>query len=245
MTYIITAVTDKSILMGSDSRLNYHNEEIDNSTGERFQVILAIADCIRKTLYLSDINIGIQFIGIGYFPENGQKYPISHFIPEILKGIIETDSITSKFKKIYDNLKRMTIKGNTGQYVNGVMAGYENGIPYITTFNTFIDDFTVNAYEVGTYVESESCNEIRPKDREKSIQYINDRITKISQLRPQDVGGPIEVLEIKPDGNYNWVQENKNIFEGTVEELFKKWNYEPESISGKILNPPIKQKLKI
>ena len=245
MTYIISTITSEGILMASDSRLNYHNEEVDNSTGERFQVIVATADCIRKTFVIDPLNIGIQFIGIGYFPENGVKYPISHFLPSLAAGIVEDDSIIIKFQKIYGNLKQLTQVGNTGQYVNGVMAGYENGIPFIATFNTFIDDFKVNSYEVGAYVESESCNDERQKARDKAIDYINEKIFKVSERRPQDVGGPIEILEIKSNASNSWLQENPKIFNGNLDQLIDKWRTDPDTIGGVFLNPPVRQKLSV
>ena len=231
--------------MASDSRLNYHHEEIDNSTGERFQVIEATADCIRKTFVIDPLNIGIQFIGIGYFPENGVKYPISHFLSRLAAGIVEADSIVIKFQKIYGNLKQFTQVSNTGQYVNGVMTGYENGHPYIATFNTFIDDFKVNSCKVGTYVESESCKDERPIHRDNAINYINEKISKVSKRRPQDVGGPIEILEIKPNSSNSWLQENPKIFNGNLEQLIDKWQNDPEEIGGIYLNPPVKQKLNL
>jgi hypothetical protein len=245
MTYIISAITDKSILMASDSRLNYHKEEIDSSTGARYQVITATADCINKTFLIRPHNIGIQFLGIGYFPDNGEKYPLIHFIPQITDRLLSTDSILIKFKKIYENLKKLTVIGDTGQYVNGVMTGYQKNIPYIATFNTFVDDFSVNAYEIGSYVESEVCNISRPKDRESVIKYINEKISSVSKERPHDVGGQIEILEIKPDNSSAWVQENPMTFNGPLSELLYKLENEPHTISGQILNPPIKQKLNL
>jgi hypothetical protein len=243
MTYIISTITDKSILMASDSRLNYHNEESDSTTGERYQVIVATADCIRKTFTIDPFNIGIQFIGTGYFSEGENKYPLSHFIPRLSDGIDASDSIAIKFDKIYQNVKKLTQAGNTGQYINGVMTGYENTVPYICTFNTFINDFTINSYDTGAYVESVNCIEVRPKDRDNAIKYINDKISSVSRSRPQDVGGPIEILELTADGLNNWIQSNPIIFNGALTELIHKWQNDPHSINGKILNPPIRQKL--
>jgi hypothetical protein len=243
MSYIISTITDKSILMASDSRLNYHNVEIDNSTGEKFQVISATADCIRKTFTIDPFNIGIQFVGIGYFSENDNKHPLSYFIPRLSEDIIESDKIEIKFRKIYTNLIKLTQIGNTGQFINGIMTGYENKVPYICTFNTFIDDFDVNSFEIGTYVESEKCDTERPIERNNAIAYINEKITNINQKRPQDVGGTIEILELKPDGSNLWLQENPIIFNGTLNELFDKWQNDLATIGGKILNPPVRQKI--
>ncbi len=214
-------------------------------TGEKFQEIVAVADCIRKTFVIPPFNIGIQFIGIGYFPDNGHKYPLSYFIPRLSEGIIGDDTIVIKFQKIYSNLKKLTQKENTGQYVNGIICGYENLVPYIATFNTFIDNFNVNPYEIGAYVESQKCDDTRPSERDSAVKYLNEKIAAISQIRPQDVGGPIEVLEINPDGTNSFLQENDNLFDGNLEQLIYKWNNDIASINGQILNPPVRQKLNL
>ncbi|MPR33549.1 hypothetical protein [Salmonirosea aquatica] len=245
MTYIISTITDKSILMASDSRLNYHHQKINNATGETYQIITHTADCIRKTFIVNPFNIGVQFIGIGYFNDSGEEYPLSQFITRLANGINSSDIITKKFRQIYLNIKKLTRLRDAGQYINGVMTGYENSIPYISTFNTFIDDFTVNAYETGTYVESKKCQENRPKDRDEAIKYLVAKISRVSQESPQDIGGPIEILEILPDGTNSWVQENLNLFNGTRTELLYKFQNEIQSISGKMLNPPVIQRLEI
>lgn len=244
MTYIISTITDKSILMASDSRLNYHDEETDSQTGDRYQVIKATADCIRKTFIINPLNIGIQFIGIGYFFDNDEKYPLSHFIPNLANNINQQDSMRTKFEKIYSSIKKLTEIGNTGQYVNGVITGYENKTAYISTFNTFIDQFSFDAYN-DVYVESEWTVEQRPHERNEAITYINSKITQISNRSPEDVGGPIEILEINPDGSNSWVQQNDSIFEGSLSELISRFNNDITSINGKFLNPPVKKRINL
>jgi len=245
MTYLISTITDEGILMASDSRLNYHHEALDHSTNERYQLISAVADCIEKTFLLEPFKIGIQFLGIGYFQKGNDKFPLSHFIQQICEDVLESDPAMIKFKKIYSNLKDITEKGNTGQYVNGVMACYDNNIPYIATFNTFIDDFSVNAYEPGAYVESEPCSTVRPKDKKGAIKYINEKITDISKKRFWDVGGPIDILELKPDNSSQWLQKNPLVFSGSLTELLENFKNNPQNINGQLLNPPIKQKLNL
>ena len=65
--------------MGSDTRLSYFNDIKLN--GVRYQEITAIADCIRKTFYILSAQVGINFLGIGYFEDyelnDNNKYPFS------------------------------------------------------------------------------------------------------------------------------------------------------------------------
>lgn len=245
MTHIISAITKDSILMASDSRLNYHNTEKDQDTGDTYQVIVATADCIRKTFFLEKINIGIQFIGIGYFNKGNEKYPLNAFMEFIQQDIKEEEEIHTKFRKVFENLKQLTEVGNTGQYVNGVMTGYRKEFPYICTFNTYTNNVDFNSYEIGAYVESTPTSENRPVERQHSITYINNRIAKLSNERPHDIGGPIEILEIKPNGEGIWIQQNENLFHGTLTDLINCWQNTPEQINGKILESPVRQKMDV
>lgn len=245
MTHIITTVTEESILMASDTRLNYHKIEKNKATWETYQVILAIADCIRKTFYIETLNIWIQFIGIWYFKKNDNRYPLSEFIGEIKKWVQERDSIQEKFIKVFENLKLLTSAWNVWEYVNWVMTWYESSTPYICTFNTFDTNIEITSCLPGAYVESKKNNINIPQNRLQAINYINRRINNLSIERPQDIWGPIEILEIFPDWKIKWIQENKNIFNWSQENLIENWNNNIELINGKILNPPIKQKLEV
>lgn len=245
MTYIISSVTDKGILMGSDTRLNIHDVEKSPLTGEQFLVIRATADCIRKTFILKNIGIGIQFIGIGYFTHNNEKYPLSFFIDSFTSDIEKYDSLEMKFSKIFKKIKELTQEGNTSQYVNGVMTGYEDEIPYICTFNTFENDFNITKCSVGGHVESGSHNGLIPSEKEKSIEYINKKIQEVSIKQPYDVGGKIEIIEIKSNGECFYIQESNSIFHGSHSELINKFNTNLNEISGVIFPKPHRIKLNL
>lgn len=122
MTYIITARTKESILMASDTRLDYHHDKVIN--GEKYQEITAVADCIRKTFFIDKAKIGIQFLGIGYFPDtDGEKYPLSYFISKIYSKKYGKNFKTNA-QTIFDFFKEISKKGDTGQYVKGIMSGF-------------------------------------------------------------------------------------------------------------------------
>jgi hypothetical protein len=245
MTHIISTITPESILMASDSRLNFHNTEKDVKTGEIYQVITATADCIRKTFFLNKIKIGIQFIGIGYFQRGNDKYPLNDFMDFIQQDVSDNENIQARFHKVFKNLKRLTEAGNIGQYVNGVMTGYQDNIPFICTFYTYSDEMDINSYEVGTYVESKPNSEKRPATKTEAVEYINRRISTLSTLSPQDNGGPIEILEIKPNGETYWLQQNNRLFQGPLSELIGLWQNNPDKINGKVLETPIRQKMNV
>lgn len=243
MTYIISTVTESGILMGSDTRLNIHNIETNPTTGEQFQIINAVADCMRKTFMIKEFGIGIQFIGIGYFNVNNEKYPLSYFIPSFSSDLKTTDSLETKFSKIFKKIIDLTQEKNTSQFVNGIMTGYEDDIPYICTFNTFENDFQITKCSVGCHVESGNHNNENPVEKDKSIEYIKSKIKEVSSTRPQDVGGTIEILEIKSNGECSWIQESSSIFHGSHSELIDRFNNNPKEISGTIFPIPFRQKI--
>jgi hypothetical protein len=243
MTYIISTVTESGILMGSDTRLNIHDIETNPTTGEQFQIIKATADCMRKTFVIKEFGIGIQFIGIGYFNHNNEKYPLSYFIDSFTSELEVNDNLETKFSKIFNKITGLTQEKNTSQFVNGVMTGYEDNIPYMCTFNTFDKDFQISKCTIGCHVESGHHNNENPIDKDKSIEYIKNKIKEVSSKRPYDVGGTIEIIEVKSNGECSWVEESSSIFHGSLSELFKRFNNNPKEISGTIFPTPHRIKM--
>ena len=125
------------------------------------------------------------------------------------------------------------------------MTGYQDNIPFICTFYTYSDEMDINSYEVGTYVESKPNSEKRPATKTEAVEYINRRISTLSTLSPQDNGGPIEILEIKPNGETYWLQQNNRLFQGPLSELIGLWQNNPDKINGKVLETPIRQKMNV
>ena len=236
MSYIITIRIKESILMASDTRLNYHYDKEIN--GEKFQVIIAVADCIRKTFFIDKAKIGIQFLGIGYFPDDdGEEYPLSHFVRKLYD-----EKYSENFKKnaqiIFDFFKKISKEGDTGRYVKGIMAGFsENNKSYVCIFNTYNNDFEIKELNVGQFIDSENNKTQFPCGREEAIEEINKRITRKSKEKFRIIGGPIEILEITPEKAL-FIQESKNLFEGSKRELVKCLEINPQKINGYILPQP-------
>jgi len=238
MTYIITARTNDSILMASDSRLNYFHDKVVNE--EKCQVITAIADCIKKTFFVKSAKIGIQFLGIGYFPDNGENYPLSHFIYKLEKLCFEND-FPKDSKKVFDFLLNMSVKNNTGQYVKGIMAGFRNNISYIATFNTFDNEFNVQQIYPGNFVDSENNNNQISIIEKEAIDEIKKRIKDKEKEKWWSIGGQIDLLQIK-NNSFEFLEKNPNVFEGNQKELINNFNNNIKKINGKILQNPIIEK---
>jgi len=242
-TYIITVRAPQSILMASDTRLNYfHDIKID---GVLHQKISAIADCIRKTFYISSAQIGINFVGIGYFSDpqenNNHKYPLQYFINKLnCKDI--SGNIENKFNFVFNYFTSLSDSRNTGQYVKGVMLYYANDSSYVCLFNTYDKTMIINEFQVGHFIDSEGNKDSFPHSREDIITEINSRINKKSTEKPYSIGGPIEILEIFSDGSHSYIQKNERIFNGTNQELINYFNSDINKLNGKIINPPVIQK---
>lgn len=238
MTYIITSRTNDSILMASDSRLNYFHDKVVN--GERCQEITAIADCMEKTFFIESANIGIQFQGIGYFPDNGENYPIAHFI-ESLENINYEHDFVKDSKKIFDFFYKMSVENDTGQYVKGIMTGFDNGISYIATFNTFNNQFSTQQLFPGNFVDSENSNNQVPVNEKEAIAEIKNRIKQKEKEKWWTIGGPIDILKITND-SFEFIEKNTNTFCGNQNELLDNFKNNIGKINGKILKTPKTEK---
>jgi len=249
MTHLITVATKRFILMASDTRLNYHEESIEN--GQTYMLIKLVADCCRKTFFLNKIKIGIQFIGIGYLRGNDwKKYHLSHFLPLLQNGIKQEDEINFKFKKIYENLRKMATPGDTSNYINGVMAGFYRNTPYIASFNTFNKDDSLGIYPVYniSFVDSEQILDLEKlkqlKTEKEIIEEINNAIKLSSKNKPHLIGEEVEILKITNE-EANYIQESKNLFFGNYDELMFYFNNNLSAINGQILPSPIKEKINL
>lgn len=239
MTYIITVRTKESILMASDTRLDYHHDKIIN--GEKYQEITATADCIRKTFFINKAKVGIQFLGIGYFPADGEKYPLSHFISELYGKKYGKDFETNA-RTIFNFFKEISKEGDTGQYVKGIISGFsKNNKSYVCTFNTYNNDFEIKEFNEGQFVDSENNINIFPHTEPETIEEINKRIKAKSVEKYWNIGGPVEILKITHRGGV-FIQENKNLFYGTQKELENYFNNDIRKIDGQVLQTPYLEK---
>ena len=235
MTYIITHRNDESILMASDSRLNYF-EDVDIN-GVKYQNITAVADCIQKTFYVESVSIGIQFIGIGYFKDGSEKYPLAHF-HDRLEEITYTSNIEHNFKSIYHHFVRMSTEGDTGNYVKGVMTSFTLEKAYLCTFNTFNNTFKVQQLLIGDQIDSEGNMTPFSNDRDEAMKEIIQRIQDASRAKYWTIGGDIDILELKPGGPGEFIRLGKNKFDGSQTQLLHHFRHSIGKINGKILNPP-------
>ena len=245
MTYLITTVTNKSILLASDTRLNYHQEIMEN--GEKYQLIKVIADCCRKTFFLEKAKVGIQFIGIGYLKDyDGKKYHLSYFIPRIEKGIKENDKIQNKFQKIYSNLRKITTSGDTSNFVNGTMAGYFENKPFIATFNTFNtnDKLKIIKARPGSFIDSEKRLQRISILESDAINEIIKIIQNTSKEKPHLIGDEVEILRVTKN-KAKYIREAQNLFYGTQDELIENFKNNLSLINGKFLDPPVKEKINL
>jgi hypothetical protein len=204
--------------------------------GVRNQEILATADCIQKTFFISSAKIGIQFLGIGYFSDNGDKFPLGHFISKLeniaYKGDFKTDA-----QLIYDFFNNMSQANDTGQYVKGIMTGFENGTAFISTFNTYNDDYNFQQLQIGNQVDSEGNNELIPNSTFEAVIDIKDRIKKKETEKWWNIGGTIDILKITPN-THEFIEKNDNVFNGSQSELIYNFQNNLSGINGKIFNIP-------
>lgn len=226
--------------MASDTRLNYHYDIEIN--GEKYQKIVAVADCIRKTFFIKKAKLGIQFLGIGYFADaDGEKRPLSYFISKLYtKEYGKNFKINAKI--IFDFLKTISKEGSTGKYIKGIMSGFSiDNKSYICTFNTYNNDFEIKGFNVGQFVDSENNTNTFPVTDSEAIEEINKRINEASEKKYWKIGGPVEILKIsRKEGIF--VQENTKLFDGTQKELVSYFKNDISKINGHILKKPYLEK---
>lgn len=222
--------------MASDTRLDYFNDKI--ISGEKYQEVYLVADCIRKTFYIDGAKIGIQFLGIGYFPDiDDKKYPLAHFIEKLRNKKYEND-LQINARSIFDFLTEISIEGDTGQYIQGIMAGFnKKNEPFICTFNTYNNTFEIKEFDVGQFIDSEKNGTYFPDTDPKAIEEINKRINQKSKEKYWHIGGPVEILKINREGGV-FIQENGRLFNGSQEDLLNYFNGNIEEIGGQVLKVP-------
>lgn len=232
MTHIITVANNDSIFMGSDSRLNYFEDKVIK--GEKYQEIKAYADCIQKTFFINSLNIGVQFLGIGYFLDNGEKYPLSHFINKLEEK--KSTSIENSFKITFDFFKELSEVNNTGQYVKGIMSGIDgNNLKKVCVFNTFNNDFRIQELKARQFIDSEDIQRGFQLDENKIIQEIKKRIEEKSKEKWWTIGGDLTLLKINRDKS-EYVLKSNN-FTGSQKELIDCFNNNLAKIKGHVINP--------
>ncbi len=229
MTYIITLAGKDSIYMASDSRLEYFNEKEIN--GEKYKEIVAFADCIKKTFFIENLKIGIQFSGIGFLPDKEEKYPLSYFIKKLEDK--NSSSVDESFELVFNFFKDLSIEGDTGQYVKGIMSAIDKGDKKVCLFNTFDNDFRVEKLEPAQYVENEKIGGSFSLSKDKIIQEIKKRIAQKSREKWWTIGGKITLLEINQE-SHSFLLESDD-FSQSQKELIRCFRGDLNKINGRIL----------
>lgn len=220
--------------MASDTRLNYFNDRVID--GNKYQEIVAIADCIQKTFFLKKAGVGIQFLGIGYLLDGNEKYPISHFYPK-LEGLGYVKNFRVNCSKIFEFFSSVTQKGDTGNYVKGVMAGFKQTKAYVCLFNTFNNDFRVQELLVGQFIDSEGNGVQLSPQEETAKGEIVSRIKDRSKIKWWTIGDVVEILKItEKEGDF--ILKSSSISNLPFSELIEKLRASPELLSGRIIQPP-------
>ena len=216
--------------MASDSRLNYFNDK--NLDGIKYQEIVATADCVQKTFFIENAKIGIQFLGIGYFPDANDKYPLSHFIKKI-EDLDFKNNFASDSKIIFEFFRLLSKENDTGQYVKGIMTGFQNKNAFITNFNTFNREFEFQELNIGGQIDSEKNSELISTDRNEAINEIKERIKSKEEISWWNIGGNIDLLEITENLS-KFIEKNNIVFSGSQKELLNRFQNDIESIKGTI-----------
>lgn len=197
MTYIITIIGEDSIYMASDSRMHdFIDREIG---GVMYKEIRAISDGIQKTFFLENPNIGIQFFGNGVLPYEGKKFPLSYFIKKLKN--IQGASIEENFAMIFNFFKDLSIEGNTGQYVRGIMSAIDGNDKKVCMFNTFDNSFETRVFPAGVCIQNEKVGGNFSLGKSEIIKEIKRRISKKSREKWWAIGGDITLLEITKDSH--------------------------------------------
>ncbi|MFM7022377.1 MAG: hypothetical protein ACKOXB_05315 [Flavobacteriales bacterium] len=218
MTHIISYATDSGILMASDSRMSWI--EINNKW--------YYADCAIKTFYSSTHKIGISWYGNGHFrkDETSTLFSIDHFCSELEKTPIHSENIWDKMERVFEHFKE-NLKGyNKGNFLVGFICGYQNNI---ASYRCFCISCSPSISECitlkpGDFVEKELKNAFQKngkgfKNSTKAQNHVLEIMEQKNSEEPDEIGGPINILKIFSDNNFEWIHKNPNVIDKTVEEL--------------------------
>jgi hypothetical protein len=215
--------------MASDTRVSRIHDKIEDK--------YYFADCGRKTFFLKQHNIGISFFGVGYFPiltcNHSELYPIANFLTNFIDNLSDTDSFCSKSLKIIDNIRKISQWDECDKdiHLSGFISGFDNDKACFVGFNTCHKEVTIlTNVEEGCYFEKHDCG-IQPAsdspDRLTAIQKIKDIMTNQHALKPNEIGGPVDIIEIFPGQNYNqnlvqiYISENECVVTATSTDLLE------------------------
>ena len=229
MSFIITVYTNEGIVMASDSRITYTTTTIEGGI-ERKQIGVQITDNTYKTFQYND-RIGISTCGASDI--NG--IPIAGYIEKFIASNVEhTHTVEDVANELLAFFGQFAPKpwtnfivagynaGDLSQHVISVFTGENVIMPRDTTSQGVVWDGETDVFkrlvkqvslkkEDGTY-EDLPCfitgyNFFTLQDAIDYAEYAVDVTIKTMffQNRVKTVGGPIDILVIKPSGSF-WVQ---------------------------------------
>ena len=229
MSFIITVYTNEGIVMASDSRITYNTTTVKNGV-EKKQIGIQMTDNTYKTFKYND-RIGISTCGrsdINGIPIAGY---IERFIAANMEHTVVVEDVAKKLLAFFGQYDpkpwtNFIIAGyNVGdlsQHVISVYIGSNEIIPHDTTSQGVVWDGEADVFQrlvkpvslkiaEGTYEDlpcfNTGYNYFTLQDAIDYAEYAVDVTIKTMffQNRVKTVGGPIDILVIKPSGSF-WIQ---------------------------------------
>lgn len=230
MSFIITVYTNEGIIMASDSRTTYTNTSKDEDGTIIKQIGIQITDTTYKT-FICNSRIGLSTCGTASI----NSMPIAGFIEKFIAEKVSEDSSVKEvsqelltFFSQYNPLLATDFivagynKNDLKQYINRVYIASKSIVPVSTDasgvvwdgeteiFKRLIKDVGLKNSD-GSYSELHSFpvgyNYFTLQDAIDFAEYAVDVTIKTMWFQDcvKTVGGPIDILAIKPSGAF-WIQ---------------------------------------
>lgn len=234
MSFIITVYTNEGVVMASDSRTTYNNTKTTSDGVIEQRIGVQITDTTYKT-FLCKNGIGISTCGDASIVSGVNRIPIAGFIEKfILNEIENTDTVEKVSSKLLDRFRGYNPIPNTtfivagydpdtvNQRVYSISVGRGELTPLDTsvsgvTWGGEIDVFQRLIYPVGIKNNEGGYSDIPSYSVGYNFFTLQDAIdfaeyaidvtikTMAFQERVKTVGGPIDILVIKPENSF-WVK---------------------------------------
>lgn len=230
MSFIITVHTNEGIIMASDSRTTYTTTNTRPDGTVEKNIGVQITDTTYKT-FMCNNRIGLSTCGTASI----KNMPIAGYIEEFISQKVSDDSsveqisqeLLAYFSQYTPTPNTLFIvagynKGDTKQYIRRVYVGSNQVVERSTDIPGAIWDGETDVLrrliknvavknDDGTYDDQDyyniGFNFFTLQDAIDFAQYAVDSTIKTMffQDRVKTVGGPIDILAIKPDGAF-WIQ---------------------------------------
>lgn len=228
MSLVVTVFVPSGIVMAADSRMSVtRTEDHEDESGQktRTQQQLVLSDSAYKVVEFRKVAAGISVYDAGVIDNQPMESQVHRFEEE---AVTEADDVTSLAEKFLDYFKTRHPALGVGFQVAGYKLEKKVSVPYVlvghTTREPILKRANANNENVLTYGVSQGGDNLvssRVIDAnylphfnlmplQDAVDYAVHLIrTTIETMRFEprypSVGGPIDVLVIKPDG-MEWVQ---------------------------------------